>query len=27
MMAVGRAMAEATNEGELMDVLRRPLIA
>ena len=27
MMAVGRAMAEDTNEGDLMDFLRNPLIA
>ena len=27
MMAVGRAMAEDANEGDLMDFLRNPLIA
>jgi phage terminase large subunit-like protein len=27
MMAVGRAMAEDTNEGDLMDFLRNPLVA
>ena len=27
MMAVGRAMAENTNEGDLTDFLRNPLIA
>jgi phage terminase large subunit-like protein len=27
MMAVGRAMAEDTNEGDLTDFLRNPLIA
>ena len=27
MMAVGRAMAEDTNEGDLLDFLRNPVIA